>query len=357
MTHKADENQGKMENQGIGKDRGVSSGAGKTWALASDDWLRSVRGTLAASTARFYGDRLGVLRAWAASEGVALGDFRAAHMRAYMEMRALHVSPRSGRPLAVGTRRMDAMGAKVFFRFCAQEGHVPRDPLADYRILKAVQAYVPVPSEAEGARILAATVERWLPAKNPNARLCPPKRRAFFSRRNAALIGGLIQTGARISELLALTLADYQPERGRIVIRESKSKRPREVPLEAAWVGMVNSYLAVRPRRSPTDFLFVTDAGEQMVVNNFRRQWYADLAFAGLPRYTLHSLRHFSLTCLAETNKWAAQQIAGHRDGRTTDVYLSHNQAHLKAVMEQAAPLGRLMVNSRSEKARRKRLV
>lgn len=332
------------------------------WRTPLEDYLRSVRGTLAAGTEAYYRERLGILLRWVrareeAGEAIPLEDFHARHMRAFMEARAASINPQTKRPLSDNTRRSDAIVAKTFLSFCAEQGYIAKNPLKDYKVIKPAGVYVPVPTEEEGTRVLAAVVDRWNPVKNPPAARTSAARRTFFARRNAALIGGLIQTGCRISELLALTTADYQPERKLIVIRESKGKRPREVPLEDAWIKMVQSYMVVRPKRSPTDFLFVTDAGEQMCVGNFRKQWYADLRFGGLPRYTLHSIRHFSLTCLAETNKWGAQQIAGHKDGKTTDIYLSRNQKHLHEVMEAAAPLSRLLVNVRSEKAKRKRLV
>ena len=221
---------------------------------------------------------------------------------------------------------------------------------------KAEQAYVKCPSDDEIRRLLQAIQERWRPAANPAARFVHPTARLFFSRRNYALIAGLVETGARIGEMLSLTLGDYQPAAGQIVIRHAKGDEPRVVPISPVWAQAVDAFLRVRPKVE-SGLLFVSEYGEKMDVGRFGKQFRGYLGFAGLSGFTLHGLRHYAITQLAQTDLWAASQIAGHKDLKVTRQYLHGDPAHVRAAHAQAAPLARLLVNVRSEKQRRKKVI
>lgn len=71
----------------------------------------------------------------------------------------------------------------------------------------------------------------------------------------------------------------------------------------------------------------------------------------------MHGLRHYALTRLAQTNLMAAAHIAGHKDLKTTRGYLHASADFVREVHEQAGPLTRIIVNTRSEKAKRKKLI
>ena len=167
---------------------------------------------------------------------------------------------------------------------------------------------------------------------------------------------GLVETAARIGELLALTLSDYQPQEGQIVIRHAKGDEPRVVPISPVWAQAVDAYLRVRPKIE-SDLLFVSEYGEKMDVGRFGKQFGGYLDFAGLSGFTLHGLRHYAITQLAQTDLWTASQIAGHKDLKVTRQYLHGDPAHVRAAHAQAAPLARLLVNARSERQRRKKIV
>lgn len=333
------------------------------WAAPVRDFLDHVHGTLAPRTEEFYAQRLGLLVAWAHEQaedgqGVDFADFKARHLRQYLAHRADVVSPLTQKRVSTATRRHDAISARVFFRFCAREGHVAVDPLHGFVLPRADRPFVPTPCDAEAQAILRACRDRWLPAKNPAMRYVPERRRRFFAARNYALLTGLMATGARVGELLALTMEDWQPAQMRIVIRQSKGREPRIVPVGEEWAGVLDTYLGRRPRDCPSDRLFVTDEGRPMTPLLLRQQYYKDADFAGLPvRYTLQSLRHYCLTRLAEVSVFAAQSVAGHKDLRTTRGYLHVSEQHTRETMERADPLGRLMGTALSARAARKRLV
>lgn len=333
---------------GAGTDRGSFS-ATVGWPEAVADFLLQTRATREENTERFYHERLRLLSRWSLEKDVPLDGFRARHLREYLAHRA-------DQGVSDQTRRHDAVAARAFLKFCMREGYVEGDPLMGYQVPKAERAYVKCPSDDEIRALLKAMHERWKPASNPAVRFIRPAARQFFSRRNYALVTGLIETGARIGEMLALTLDDYQPEQGQIAIRHAKGDAPRVVPISLVWIDAVAAYLRVRPKVD-CNRLFVSEYGGPMDVARFGRQFRGYLEFAGLSGFTLHGLRHYAITQLAKTDVWAVSQIAGHKDLKITRQYLHGDPAHVRAAHDAAAPLARILVNVRSERQRRKKVI
>ena len=329
--------------------RAASTSASCTWKDAVADYLLLVRGTREEKTVRFYRNRLSVLMSWANDQGIPLHEFRARHLRQYLASRA-------EQGVSDNTRRHDAVATRAFLKFCTREEYITSDPLIGYQVPKADKPYVKCPSDDEIRLLLTKMQERWNPNTNPDARFIHAKARRFFQRRNYAIITGLIETGARAGEILNLTLDDYQPDQKQIVIRKSKGDNWRIVPVSDAWIEYVDAWLRVRPKVQ-NDLLFVSEYGDHLAVERISRQFRGYLKYAGLTGFSLHGLRHYALTTLARTDVWAASQIAGHRSLVTTRAYLHGDPAHVRSVHEQAAPLGRLLVNTRSGMEKRRKVV
>lgn len=221
--------------------------------------------------------------------------------------------------------------SRAFLKFCQREEYIEGDPLSGFQVPKAAQAYVKCPSDEEIRVLLRSRQERWKPSVNPGARFVHASARLFFSRRNYAIIAGLIETGARIGELLSLALDDYQPGQAQIVIGRMKSDEPRTVPISTVWMEVVDAYLRVRPRVE-TNLLFVSEYGERIEVSPFGKQFQGYLEYAGPSGFTLHSLRHYAITQMAKTDVWAASIIAGHKDLQVTRRYLHEDPSHVRAV-------------------------
>ena len=115
-------------------------------------------------------------------------------------------------------------------------------------------------------------------------------------------------------------------------------------------------YLRVRPR-CDSPLLFISRTGLPLSVTAYGAQFrhYAD--FAGVTGWSLHGLRHYALSQIARTDVLAAQQIAGHSSLVVTQGYLHTSADQVRAAHTQAAPLSRLLVNRRTERAEKKRLV
>lgn len=318
------------------------------WQDAIADFLMDVRGSHELKTVMFYQAQLRLLSRWAEGKRVRLQDFRAKDMREYLAGRVT---------VSDATRRHDAVCAKALLRFCYHEGYIDADPLRDYKIPKAAKPYIKMPSDDEIRAILKGLTDRWQVALNPATRPAPPRTRAFYSRRNVAIVGGLLETACRIGEICALKISDYQPDRRQIQIRTSKGNEPRTIPISLDWIAAVDAWLKVRPK-CDVDWLFIGCYGEPLTALKFGKQFQGYCKYAAVEEVTLHSLRHYALTQIAKQDVWAAMQIAGHKDLKVTRGYLHGDPEHVRRAHADAAPLSRLLVNKRSERqARRKRLI
>lgn len=328
-----------------------------SWQDAVKDFLRQSLSANERKTQTYYRLNLERLARWAEGEGIALTDFRVRHLREYIAVRSERGQGRGdeGR-VSERTLRHDAICIRVFLRHCASEGYIPRDPLTDYAIPKAPKPFVKCPSDEEVSALLKAVPVKWSPAANPGACRMPAKARTFLARRDYAILAGLVETAARIGEMLSLRLDDYDRERMQITFRQTKTDKPRTVPISSDWQEAVDTYLRIRPK-CDSPLLFISRTGLSLGVTAYGTQFrhYAD--FAGLAGWSLHGLRHYALSQIARVDVLAAQQIAGHTSLVVTQGYLHTGADQVRAAHAQAAPLSRLLVNRRSESVARKRLV
>jgi len=177
-----------------------------------------------------------------------------------------------------------------FYLFAIARGYATHSPLPR-SIPKPLQAFVPyIYSRQELRRLLDATVA----IDNPRSSIDPDTFRT--------LLLVLYGAGLRISEAIALTLADVDLTAGVLHIRESKFYKTRLVPLGADLVQLLVRYVSKRHRdyAKPERPFFVCRYGtavrQKAAENAFRRLRIR----AGVVRYgassrhqpRLHDFRH-----------------------------------------------------------------
>lgn len=341
---------------------------GVGWADAFDDFCLNQKATKEEKTFIFYKDRLTQLIRWANEKGIPLSEFRGRDMSRYLDMRATKPG-RNGKPVSDRTRRHDARAAKLFFKFCRQSELLPLDPLADYQVPKATKKQAGCPTEDQVRELLRSIQRRWDADRNPAAKFVTPRRRRFLLTRNYAIVSGLVDTAARISELCSLTLKDYHPDRLEVTFRDTKTDIDKDVPITEAWVKSVAAWLAVRPKAARSDKIFVNEYGEDLDPDVFGKRFHEQMEFAELSGFTLHGLRHFAITAIAHRDILAAQEIAGHKSLATTQGYIHTQKEHVRQIHAGVNLLARveeepeqasdkpIMINKRSERQKRKRLV
>ena len=224
------------------------------------------------------------------------------------------------------TLHHDAVCAKAFFQWCQKNDIVERSLLTDYQVRHAPRPAQYMPTDADMQKLLKSVHEYWTPAKHPAIRFTPVTKRVFHRDRNFAIIIGLLDSAARIGEMLSLKVDDYRAEERQIVIRESKGREPRTLPVSPEWIAALDVWLRQRGKimagEEDEGWLFVSEFGGRLDEGRFLKSLKKITTWAEISGHiTLHSLRRYSLNRLAKVNLLATQQIAGHKETRTTLLY------------------------------------
>jgi site-specific recombinase XerD len=160
--------------------------------------------------------------------------------------------------------------------------------------------------------------------------------------RDDAVLEVLYGSGVRVSELCALTPGDVDLSRRRLTVW-GKGAKQRVVPLSppaaeaiAGWLGEGREQLV--QAGSPPDALFLNRRGRRLGPRDVRRILDRRSAAPTHP----HALRHTFATHLLDNGAdlRAVQELLGHTDLATTQLYTHVSKERLRAVHEQTHPRG-----------------
>mgnify|MGYP000126754349 CR=1 FL=1 len=236
-----------------------------------------------------------------------------------------------GKSARTSARRLSSL--KQFYRFLYGERLRNDDPAAGIdgpRLGRPLPKYL---SEEEVERLLAAART----GQGPEA------------LRRAALVELLYATGLRVSELVGLPLTAIARD-GQVLTVTGKGGKERMVPLGDPAREAVAAYLSCREiflgkgRRSPWLFPASGKTGH-LSRSHFSTMLKEIAAVAGLEpaRVSPHVLRHsFASHLLAHgADLRALQQMLGHADISTTQIYTHIQDDRLKSVVARSHPLAR----------------
>lgn len=145
----------------------------------------------------------------------------------------------------------------------------------------------------------------------------------YASPRNAAVFEVLLNTGLRASELTGLTMDDVQlsDRKGKLIIRNGKCSKYREVPLNLDARTALQRYLAVRPAIQEGSLFLgqrgpLTRSGVFDIVHTICEKG------AGIS-VSPHTIRHTVFTQMAKngTDLATIADLAGHSDVKLTTKY------------------------------------
>jgi integrase/recombinase XerD len=266
--------------------------------------------------------------AFLAATGEGAKRASADHVRAYLSGLA-----RKGLTPTSRARKLSAI--RQFFRFLLGEGLRADDPTSAIDSPKLGRPLPKILSLAE-VETLIETAKAACGASDGLARL-----RAL---RLYALIETLYASGLRVSELIALPrnalAADDQ-----VLTIKGKGGRERLVPLNAAARAALRDYLAALDADAgASPWLFATgDGGQHLTRQRFGQELKALALAAGLDpaRVSPHVLRHAFASHLLErgADLRTVQQLLGHADISTTQIYTHVIQERLRRLVEEHHPL------------------
>jgi integrase/recombinase XerD len=216
---------------------------------------------------------------------------------------------------------------RMLFRFMAAEGIVPRDITEHLESPRLWQNLPEVLDHAGVDRLLAA----------------PDPERDRWARRDKAVLEMLYAAGARASEVADLTVQSVNREIGYVTCI-GKGRKERIVPVGRRALEALTAYLAdERPQldRRQETHLFLTHTGRRMGRETLWRLVKKYAARAGVsPNVSPHTLRHSFATHLLEggADLRVVQEMLGHVDIGTTQIYTHVDQNRLKAIHRKYHP-------------------
>lgn len=170
---------------------------------------------------------------------------------------------------------------------------------------------------------------------------------AWTGRRDHAMFALTIQTGLRISELIALTCEDVTLGVGANVHTLGKGRKERRTPLVPATRTVLRAWLRERAG-APDESLFPTITGKRLSRDAIERRLaiHVQTAAASCPsiatkHVTTHTLRHTAaMRLLLAGNDIAVIALwLGHEQITTTQIYLHADMTHKQEAIDRTKPL------------------
>lgn len=181
-----------------------------------------------------------------------------------------------------------------------------------------------------------------LTGKEVELLLQQPQLTDFKGYRDKAMLELLYATGIRVSELINLDLSHVNTSAGFIRVGEEKE---RIIPLYPAAVKALRVYIAeIRPQMiadPQQKSLFVNMNGERMTRQGFWKIIKSYQEKAGIQKQiTPHTLRHSFAAHLLENGAdlRSIQEMLGHSDISSTQIYAQIVKQNIKNVYEQCHP-------------------
>jgi integrase/recombinase XerD len=257
--------------------------------------------------------------------GRALTNGSAADVRAY-----LATLSDAGLKASTQARRLSAM--RQLHRFLLDEETRADDPTSTVESPKRGRPLPKIVSETQTQSLIDAAAS----FDGPEA------------VRLLCIVELLYASGLRVSELVTLPLVSVSGERRTIMVK-GKGGRERLVPLGAPAREAINAYLKIRARFLPKleraqRFLFPSRGREGHLTRRRVAQLMKDLAIeAGIDPRKLspHVLRHaFASHLVAHgADLRSVQQLLGHADIATTQIYTHVQDERLRKLVAEKHPL------------------
>jgi integrase/recombinase XerD len=229
-----------------------------------------------------------------------------------------------GYSVSTGERKLACL--KSFFHYLAREGKLNTDPTADIKLPKKAKRLPKALSISETIKLLAS-----------------PKEKGKMALRNAALLELLYATGMRASEMTGLNISDINFQVS-FVKCFGKGSKERIVPVNKKSLAAIKEYLdKARPEfpKGDKDALFLDKNGQRLTRQGLWLVLKKYVKLSGVKGKTSpHTLRHSFATHLLEkgADLRSVQEMLGHADIATTQIYTSVSRERLKKMYNLAHP-------------------
>lgn len=170
------------------------------------------------------------------------------------------------------------------------------------------------------------------------------ERKTFTGDRDRAMLLSLLDTGCRVGEFLALNLGDLDLNEGGLLVRRSKSRKPRTVFVGSTTLRELLRYLRHRKETLPGMALWVTDEDNRLHYEGLRKVLERRARYAAVNRPNPHAFRRgFAIASLRSgMDLVSIQRLLGHSDLSVISRYLRQTTGDLKELHARHSPVDKL---------------
>ncbi|ANE47530.1 recombinase XerC [Paenibacillus swuensis] len=263
---------------------------------------------------------------------------QARQIPSFAEVSYLHVrmflSELNGKDYAKSTVSRKLSSLRSFYSYLVREGLVEVSPFT----------YIRTPKRDK-------KLPKFMYAEEMAALLEAPDRSSTLGIRDAAIMEVLYASGMRVSELAGLNISSLDLEYG-IALVFGKGSKERYVPLGEHAIDALRKYLSeARMKLRQTNMnkgdghseeaVFLNHRGTRLSDRSVRRllDKYVD-GIAELRQVSPHTLRHSFATHMLEAGAdlRTVQELLGHVNISTTQIYTHITKGHLQSVYNRAHP-------------------
>lgn len=248
-------------------------------------------------------------------------DYAKASKEAFSVQSFLSQLFRQGKSPKTIQRKLSSL--RQYFNYLVNEGLIDNDPTAGIKAPKAPQKLPNLLDVDEISHLLHFDPDDW------------------FSVRDKAMIEVFYSTGCRLAELAGLNVNDLDFSRQTVLVT-GKGNKQRLLPLGQKAIEAVNVWLKARDDKNPNDeAVFINQKGGRLTHRSIQLR-LEKLAKSQASQQKLHPhmLRHSFASHLLESSSdiRAIQELLGHADISTTQVYTHLDFQYLAKAYDKAHP-------------------
>ncbi len=279
-------------------------------------YLRVEKGLAKNSVESYEGD-LGKLRNWAEKNNYDLLTMTIRDLREWLIDLA-------GENLSENSKRRTVSALRGFYKFLQFDGHIVKNPAEDL-VAPQKGSYLP----------------KFLNQTDLENLLSVPDVSTEIGLRDKAILELMYACGLRVSEAVDVKMSDIDADAG-ILTCKGKGSKTRKVPIGKSAVKWLKRYLILRRKKENIEInnLFVNFAGRpinRQIIFKLIKEYAEKI---GLEDVSPHTLRHSFATHLVQNRAdiRSVQQMLGHADISTTQIYTHLTDTHLRQTYEKFHP-------------------
>jgi len=233
----------------------------------------------------------------------------------------------AGKKLSENSKRRMISALRGFYKFLLFDGHIAKNPAEN---LETPQKGFYLPN--------------FLNQTDIGNLLTVPDTSTEIGLRDRTILEVMYACGLRVSETVDLKMSDIDVDAG-ILTCKGKGSKTRKVPVGKSAIEWVKKYLVVRRAKENIELnnMFVSFSGKpinRQIIFNFTKEYAEKI---GLQNVSPHTLRHSFATHLIQNSAdiRSVQQMLGHVDISTTQIYTHITDTHLRRTYEKFHPRSR----------------